>query len=353
MGFWKWSKTPAANASIDPPINWAEGQLASTVNDSARAMMAALAAYRDDNGGALAATVATADGNGHATAYAVTTNQGLTSGSVPDGLTLTITPAATSAASPTLTVDGQAGSLISQDGFALPFAALRKSSRVSVSWDSGASAWRLRHPLGAVLGDEKVAYSVLAPAGWIAANGKSIGSASSGSDGFAGPEAFDLYVYLWPRTVLTVSGGRGASALADWNANKALQLPDMRGAVWVGRDFMGAPDAGRLVSGAFPSDRDTVGLSGGSARITLGVGEIPAHKHNVSLSAAPDHTHSYTRPQAGAGSVLATGTNAGGIADVTGPAGAHTHPVTEDTVGGGGPHDNIQYSSMRTFCIKM
>ncbi|BAF86851.1 microcystin-dependent protein [Azorhizobium caulinodans ORS 571] len=350
MGFWKWSKTPAANAAIDPPINWAEGQLASTVNDSARAMMAALAAYRDDNGGALAATVATADGNGHATAYAVTTNQGLTSGSVPNGFTLTVSAAATNAAAATLTVDGQAGPIMA-DGFSVPFGALRKGSRFSVSWDD--PWWRLVHPLGAVVGDEKVVFSPSAPSGWLAANGLYIGPTGSVADGFAGPEAFDLFVYLWPRTVLTVTGGRGASALADWTANKALALPDMRGAVWVGRDSMGSFDTGRLISGAFPSGRDTVGTSGGAAQITLGIGQIPAHKHNVSLSAAPDHTHSYTRPQAGAGTVLATGTNAGGTADVTGPAGGHTHPVTEDTVGGGGAHDNIQYSSIRTFCIKL
>ncbi|MDN7993585.1 tail fiber domain-containing protein [Burkholderia orbicola] len=43
MGLWNWSTTAANNATADPSINWQEGQAPSTVNDSARAMMAALA----------------------------------------------------------------------------------------------------------------------------------------------------------------------------------------------------------------------------------------------------------------------------------------------------------------------
>lgn len=44
MGLWQWSTTAANNATADPSINWQEGQAPSTVNDSARAMMAAIAA---------------------------------------------------------------------------------------------------------------------------------------------------------------------------------------------------------------------------------------------------------------------------------------------------------------------
>lgn len=45
MGLWNWSTTAANNATADPSINWQEGQAPSTVNDSARAMMAAVAVW--------------------------------------------------------------------------------------------------------------------------------------------------------------------------------------------------------------------------------------------------------------------------------------------------------------------
>ncbi len=51
-----WSRTAASNNTADNSINWSEGQLPSTVNDSARSMMAALAKYRDDINGSITTT---------------------------------------------------------------------------------------------------------------------------------------------------------------------------------------------------------------------------------------------------------------------------------------------------------
>jgi len=42
-GLQVWSATAATNATADSAVNWAEGQAPSSVNDSARAMMAAMA----------------------------------------------------------------------------------------------------------------------------------------------------------------------------------------------------------------------------------------------------------------------------------------------------------------------
>jgi hypothetical protein len=67
MGVPAWSKTSADNDDADADINWAEGQAPSTVNNSARALMAGVAKLRDDQGGALATT-------GSSNAYLLTTN---------------------------------------------------------------------------------------------------------------------------------------------------------------------------------------------------------------------------------------------------------------------------------------
>jgi hypothetical protein len=53
MTIYKWSQTASVDAAADSTINWAEGQAPSSVNDSARAMMAATAKYRDDIAGAI------------------------------------------------------------------------------------------------------------------------------------------------------------------------------------------------------------------------------------------------------------------------------------------------------------
>lgn len=98
MSFWKWSQTAANNATADSTINWAEGQAPSSVNDSARAMMAAAAKYRDDIKGVTT--------GGTSTAYMIASNQVFDSLAHLDGALLCIIPHATSGAAPTLNVDG-------------------------------------------------------------------------------------------------------------------------------------------------------------------------------------------------------------------------------------------------------
>ena len=68
MTFWSWSRTAASNATADATINFAEGQAPSSLNDSARALMAAAAKYRDDMAGAIAT-------GGSSTAYTVASFQ--------------------------------------------------------------------------------------------------------------------------------------------------------------------------------------------------------------------------------------------------------------------------------------
>jgi hypothetical protein len=53
MTLYKWLQASGSNANVDATVNWAEGQAPSTVNDSARGMMAAIAKYRDDIAGAI------------------------------------------------------------------------------------------------------------------------------------------------------------------------------------------------------------------------------------------------------------------------------------------------------------
>lgn len=76
-----------------------------------------------------------------------------------------------------------------------------------------------------------------APTGWLAANGNTIGSASSGANN-ASADYSALFTVLWDNWSNTdlpildsagVASTRGANAAADFAANKRLPLPDLRG----------------------------------------------------------------------------------------------------------------------------
>jgi microcystin-dependent protein len=98
MTLYKWSQTASADATADSTINWAEGQAPSSVNDSARAMMAATAKYRDDIAGAILTS-------GTSTAYIVSSYQVFDTPAHLNGQMIAFTPHTTNAATVTLNVD--------------------------------------------------------------------------------------------------------------------------------------------------------------------------------------------------------------------------------------------------------
>ncbi|CAN7493236.1 tail fiber domain-containing protein [Phyllobacterium sp. LjRoot231] len=93
-----WSTTAGSNATADGDINWAEGQFPSTVNNSARQMMARVAQWLDDNG------VLTVTGTN---TIAVTTNSPILT--IATGMTLSFRAAATNTTAVTLNVNGLGG----------------------------------------------------------------------------------------------------------------------------------------------------------------------------------------------------------------------------------------------------
>ncbi len=92
-------------------------------------------------------------------------------------------------------------------------------------------------------GDIKATMSIVAGDGWVLMNNETIGSASSGATGRANADTQPLFELLWTLSDASVliynSTGdldtRGASATADFNANKRLQLPQV-----VGRSICGS-----------------------------------------------------------------------------------------------------------------
>lgn len=132
---WQWSTTSGNNDFADPSINWREGQSPSSVNDSARAMMAALAQWRND----ISVTNTTA---GSSTAYTLTTSEGVNT-TPASGQMLAAIFNSTNGVSPTLTVDGGNTYPIWLNGSAIPAGTIIAGSPYRFSFNSGSSAWVL------------------------------------------------------------------------------------------------------------------------------------------------------------------------------------------------------------------
>jgi hypothetical protein len=157
----------------------------------------------------------------------------------------------------------------------------------------------------ATTGDAKLTLKTVADTGWVMMNDGTIGDAASGGSTRANVDCLDLFTLLWnniPDAWCPVTpSGRGASAVADWTAHKAIKLPRQ-----LGRSLaVGGAGAG-LTSRA-------LGSFLGEEAHAHSVAEMPAHTHAITSStgflysiwggaAVAAAGGDYTVPQVGAGS---------------------------------------------------
>lgn len=222
-----------------------------------------------------------------------------------------------------------------------------------------------RPPAATPIGTIAWCVRLTTPTGWLFADGRTIGNAASGGTALASnsPDTEELFTELWgshANTQLPIqdSAGtattRGASAAADFAANKRLPLPDVAGRVLAGRDNMSGTSANRLTNpGATIGgiDGDTLGNTGGDEDHVITEAQMDPHEHGPgSFSAASDGAHTHTTGKQGnlagttPGSLLRP-TGEGSDGEVaTSSNGAHTHTIigASATTGSGAAHNNVQ-----------
>lgn len=148
-----WSTTAATNATADSTINWAEGMAPSAVNDSARAMMARVAEWRDSlNGSNVTA--------GSSTAYTLTSDQSFAA--LAAGLEVAFQIDEANGATVTLNVDSLgAKPLRAAAGVELAANALAAGAVYKATYFTSNSGEWLLHSYP-VLGDAQIAAAKLA-----------------------------------------------------------------------------------------------------------------------------------------------------------------------------------------------
>lgn len=212
-------------------------------------------------------------------------------------------------------------------------------------------------------GDLKPRYDDSAHAGFVRCNGRTIGRSTSGATERANADCQALFEYLWNKDAgknkLTISGGRGVSAAADWAADKTIALPGVNGRTVGGLDGMGNTPAGNLTEAFFGSDPNVLGAIGGSEKHQLTQAQLPGYNlTGTTDTQSAIHRHEYLQP------ATYTGLTGGGIAPVGWQGGPtaidtsqekslHTHTITIPSGGGNAAHNNTPPMIVVGWYIKL
>ncbi len=330
LPFFNWSRTAASNATADATINWQEGQPPSSVNDSARAMMASTAAYRDDIAGAIVTT-------GTSTSYNVASYEVFDSLAHLNGQMIAFTPHATNGANGVnLNVDGLAFKpLLTSPGAGLLAGTLIQGTPYVAVYNNADGAFYLQGFYGN-------AYNIPLGAGleyWGS-------SAPNSSFAFPVSQAISRTTYATLFALIGTTYGVG-------DGSTTFQLPDKRGRVSAALD----PTGTILTSSTISPSGGSLGGVGGAQLHTLTASELPAHTHPNTLNDL-GHTHAFGA--AGSqGNVAGTGASGttpqyGSTSNNTGSNNSTPMSITNaPNTGGGNAHAIVQPTIVCNYIMRI
>ncbi|PAY06655.1 phage tail protein [Bradyrhizobium sp. UFLA03-84] len=329
-----WSQTAGNNATFDSTVNWQEGQVPSSVNDSARAMMASTAKWRDDIAGAIVTA-------GTSTAYTVTSNQQFDTLARLSGQLIAFTPHTTQTGTCTLNVDGLgAKPLRTAPSVEVPSGTLIQGTPYTAIYNNTDGAFYLRGFFGNP-------YNI--PLG----GGLDYWFSTTPNSSFVFPVGQAI-----SRTTYAAFFAAAGTTYGTGDGSTTFNLPDMRGRVAAAVDNMGGVTAGRLSSTYFGSPQ--LGLASGSDNHTLTTNEIPAHRHSVFI-VDPGHSHTTTAASTSVNFYQAGGTPAANASAASISSGTTGISITSgDSVanatlqaGGGAPHAIAQPTICCNYILRI
>lgn len=256
-----WSRTAGSNATADAAVNWAEGQAPSSVNDSARAMMASAAGFRDDISGA---TVT----GGTSTNYTLSTYQVFDTLAHMNGQMIAFSPHTTS---------GAGGVNINVDGLGLkplyigplgtlPNGVLVQGTPYVATYNSADAAFYMHgfynNPYQLPIGGSIDYWGTAAP-----------------NSNFA-----LMYGQAISRTTYATLFALFSTTFGTGDGSTTFNIPDLRGRVVAGDGDMGGSDAARLTATYFGSAGTTLGAVGGAESHTLVAANLPPYTPAGSIS---------------------------------------------------------------------
>ena len=207
--------------------------------------------------------------------------------------------------------------------------------------DTQASAGWVQDPGQVPIGTPVASMSTTIPAGYVSANGLTIGNALSNATDRANADTQFLFNYVWNNCsnticpIFTSAGSpstRGATPWADFAANKAIQVWNMNGSGLMTADSQSGTSSTRLASVPVTSGNTT---TPGSL-----LGE---NLHTLVGSETPAHTHTFAAAASGFQVSLSGGTQPVPFSPF-GPTG--TFQGNTSSFGGGGAHNTVELSTV-------